>query len=141
MQLAFNAVMSANPVALIILGIVAAVAAAIIIWAGVPFTWLVALAGSKAEAGRWIPKASWPWVGAAACCQTLAVPSFVSAVHFTYAVNASSITAIQPLLALIVAHIFVREAENITWRLVGGAGMVGLVAYVIYRRPGGGSKI
>lgn len=25
--------------------------------------------------------------------------------------------------------------------LVGGAGMVGLVAYVIYRRPGGGSKI
>lgn len=98
-------------------------AAAIIIWAGVPFTWLVALAGSKAEAGRWIPKASWPWVGAAACCQTLAVPSFISAVHFTYAVNASSITAIQPLLALIVAHIFVREAENITWRLVLGASM------------------
>lgn len=98
-------------------------AAAMVVWAGVPFTWLIALAGSKAEAGRWMPRASWPWIGAAACCQTVAVPSFFSAVHYTYAVNASSITALQPLLALIVAHIFVREAENITWRLVAGAGM------------------
>ena len=96
-------------------------AAAMIIWCGVPFSWLIALAGSKGEAGRWIPRASWRWIAASACCQTVAVPSFVSAVHYTYAVNASAITALQPLIALIVAHLFVREAENITWRLVAGA--------------------
>jgi DME family drug/metabolite transporter len=95
--------------------------AALIIWFGIPFSWLIAFAGRRNETGEAIPRASWPWIGAAACCQTVAIPSFVSAVHFTYAVNASSITALQPLLALIVAHIFVREAENITWRLVAGA--------------------
>ncbi len=95
--------------------------AAMIIWFGFPFSWLIAFAGRRKEAGETIPRASWPWIGAAACCQTVAVPSFVSAVHFTYAVNASSITALQPLLVLLVAHIFVREAENITWRLVAGA--------------------
>lgn len=95
--------------------------AAMIIWFGVPFSWLIAFAGRRKETGESIPRASWPWIGAAACCQTVAIPSFVSAVHFTYAVNASSITALQPLLALVVAHIFVREAENITWRLVAGA--------------------
>jgi drug/metabolite transporter (DMT)-like permease len=96
---------------------------ALIVWCGVPFAWLAALMGTKAEAGRWIPRASWPWIAAGACCQTVAVPSFISAVHYTYAVNASSITALQPILALIVAQIFVREAENITSRLVAGACM------------------
>ncbi len=98
-------------------------AAAMIIWSGVVFTWLIALAGSKTEAGQKVPRASWPWIAASAVCQTVAMPSFVSAMHFTFAVNASSITALQPLIALIVAHFFVSEAENITWQLVAGAGM------------------
>ncbi len=95
-------------------------AAVMIVWVGVGFSWMIALAGSKAEAGRWVPRANWRWIAAAACCQTVAIPSFVSAVHYTYAVNASAITALQPLIALVVAHLFVREAENITWRLVAG---------------------
>ena len=98
-------------------------AAAMIIWSGVVFTWLIAMAGTKTEAGQKVPRASWPWIAASAVCQTVAVPSFVSAMHFTFAVNASSITALQPLLALIVAHFFVSEAENITWQLVAGAAM------------------
>ena len=98
-------------------------AAAMIVWLGVPFTWAIALLGRRTEPGGKIPRASWKWMGVAACCQTVAVPSFVSAVHYTYAVNASAITALQPILALIVAHMFVREAENITVRLVAGAVM------------------
>ncbi|MEE9240503.1 MAG: DMT family transporter [bacterium] len=98
-------------------------AAAMIIWLGVPFTWMVAFLGRGTEAGGRVPRASWKWIGASACCQTVAVPSFVSAVHYTFAVNASAITALQPLLALIIAHAFVREAENITVRLVAGAFM------------------
>ena len=98
-------------------------AAALIVWVGVPATWAVAFLGRKSEAGETIPRASWPWIGVAACCQTVAVPSFITAVHNTYAVNASSITALQPLLVLLVAHLFVRESENITIRLVAGSSM------------------
>ncbi|MBT4092520.1 MAG: DMT family transporter [Nitrospinaceae bacterium] len=98
-------------------------AAAMIIWSGVFFTWMIAFLGSKSEAGLKVPKASWPWITASAVCQTVAVPSFVSAMHYTFAVNASSITAVQPLLALLVAHFFIKEAENITWGLVVGAVM------------------
>ncbi len=98
-------------------------AAAMIIWLGVPFTWMIAFLGRGTEAGETIPRASWKWMGAAACCQTVAVPSFVSAVHYTFAVNASAITALQPLLALVIAHTFVREAENVTVRLAAGASM------------------
>lgn len=98
-------------------------AAAMIVWVGVPFTWMIAFFGRRSEAGGTIPRASWRWMLAAACCQTVAVPSYVSAVHYTYAVNASSITALQPLLALVIAHLFVREAENVTVPLVAGASM------------------
>jgi DME family drug/metabolite transporter len=98
-------------------------AAALVVWFGIPVSWMVAFLGRKNETEQAIPRKSWPWIGVAACCQTIAVPSFIMAVHNTYAVNASSITALQPLLALFVAHLFVRESENITIRLVTGSSM------------------
>ncbi len=96
------------------------------IWIGVPVAWMVALGFESERAPREIPRGNWRWIFCAALCQTLAVPSYAAALARTYAVNVSSVTAMQPLFAILIAHLFVREAENVTPRLIlGGSLTVG----------------
>ena len=96
-------------------------ASALVIWIGCGFAWGLALAfGPKGEGGK-IPRASWKWMLVAALCQTIAIPSYGSALARTYAVNVSAITSVQPLLVILGSHLFLRETENVTGRLVLGA--------------------
>ena len=97
-------------------------ASALVIWIGCGFAWGLALAfGPKGKGGGKIPRASWKWMLAAALCQTIAIPSYGSALARTYAVNVSAITSVQPLLVILGSHLFLRETENVTGRLVLGA--------------------
>ncbi len=107
----------------IALDVDALAASAWVIWVGLAFAWVLAFAfGPKGEGGR-IPRASWKWMLVAALCQTIAIPSYSNALARTYAVNVSSVTSIQPLLVILGSHLFLRETENVTPRLVLGAVM------------------
>lgn len=107
----------------IALDVNALAASAWVIWVGIACAWPLAFAfGPKGESGR-IPRASWKWMLIAALCQTIAIPSYSNALAHTYAVNVSSVTSIQPLLVILGSHLFLRETENVTPRLVLGAVM------------------
>lgn len=97
--------------------------AAMSIWMGAPMAWLIAWKFEPSIAPGRIPAGNWRWVACAALCQTVAIPSYSLAMGHTLAVNVSSITSMQPLLAILLAHLFLRDAENVTWRLALGAGM------------------
>ena len=98
-------------------------ASALLIWIGLAFAWVLAVGFAHKEKEGKIPRASWKWMLVAAVLQTIAVPSFSNAMARTYAVGVTSITSIQPLLVIMVSHLFLRESENITGRLVLGAAM------------------
>ena len=97
--------------------------AAMTIWMGAPMAWFVAWKFEPSIALGRIPAGNRRWVACAALCQTVAIPSYSLAMSHTLAVNVSSITSLQPLLAILIAHLFLRDAENVTWRLALGAGM------------------
>ena len=96
-------------------------ASALLIWIGLAFAWVLAVGFRARETAGKIPKASWKWMLLAAVCQTIAVPSFSNAMARTYAVGVTSITSVQPLLVIMGSHLFLRESENITGKLVLGA--------------------
>ncbi len=108
-------------------------ASALLIWIGLAFAWVLAVGFAHRETAEKIPRASWKWMLIAAICQTIAVPSFSNAMARTYAVGVTSITSVQPLLVIMVSHLFLRESENITGKLVLGAVMtvVGTVLILI----------
>jgi drug/metabolite transporter (DMT)-like permease len=97
--------------------------AALAIWMGAPMAWLIAWRMEPALALRRIPSANYRWILFAAVCQTVAIPSYSLAMSHTLAVNVSSITSTQPLLVIVIAHLFLRDAENVNWRLALGACM------------------
>lgn len=98
-------------------------AAAMAIWLGAPMAWMIAWKFEPGLAPGRIPAGNYRWVLCAALCQTVAIPSYSLAMNHTLAVNVSSITSLQPLLVILLAHLFLRDAENVTWRLALGAGM------------------
>ena len=108
-------------------------ASALLIWIGLAFAWVLAVGFAHRETAEKIPRASWKWMLIAAICQTIAVPSFSNAMARTYAVGVTSITSVQPLLVIMVSHLFLRESEDITGKLVLGAVMtvVGTVLILI----------
>ncbi len=96
-------------------------AAAMVMWVGAPVTWGIAwIAGLKTPQVSF-PRKNWRWLIAAVICQTAAIPAYSAALVRTLAVNVTSITALQPMVVIFIAHLFLREAENVTPRLVGGA--------------------
>ena len=109
-------------------------ASALLIWIGLGFAWVLAVGFAHRETAEKIPKASWKWMLMAAVCQTIAVPSFSNAMARTYAVGVTSITSVQPLLVITVSHLFLRESENITGKLVLGAVMTVLGTILILAR-------
>ncbi len=117
----------------ITLDVNALAASALVIWIGIVFAWGLAFAfGPRGEKGG-IPRASWKWMLMAAACQTIAIPSYSSALARTYAVNVSSIAAMQPLLVILGSYLFLRETENVTGKLLLGALMtvVGTILILI----------
>lgn len=98
-------------------------AAAMAIWMGAPMAWLIAWKFEPGLSPGRIPAGNWRWVACAAVCQTVAIPSYSMAMAHTLAVNVSSITSLQPLLVILLAQLFLRETENVTWRLALGTGM------------------
>ena len=109
-------------------------ASALLIWIGLGFAWVLAVGFAHRESAEKIPRASWKWMLMAAVCQTIAVPSFSNAMARTYAVGVTSITSVQPLLVITVSHLFLRESENITGKLVLGAVMTVLGTILILAR-------
>ena len=109
-------------------------ASALLIWIGLAFAWVLAVGFAHRETAAKIPRASWKWMLTAALCQTIAVPSFSNAMARTYAVGVTSITSVQPLLVIMVSHLFLRESENITGKLVLGAVMTVLGTILILIR-------
>ena len=109
-------------------------ASALLIWIGLGFAWVLAVGFAHRETADKIPKASWKWMLSAAVCQTIAVPSFSNAMARTYAVGVTSITSVQPLLVILGSHLFLRESENITGKLVLGAVMTVLGTILILIR-------
>ncbi|MYA97782.1 MAG: DMT family transporter [Nitrospinae bacterium] len=109
-------------------------ASALLIWIGLGFAWVLAVGFAHRESADKIPKASWKWMLSAAVCQTIAVPSFSNAMARTYAVGVTSITSVQPLLVILGSHLFLRESENITGKLVLGAVMTVLGTILILIR-------
>lgn len=97
--------------------------AAMAIWLGAPMAWLIAWRFEPGLSPSRIPPGNWRWVFLAAVCQTVAIPSYSLAMNHTLAVNVSSITSMQPLLVILLARLFLREAENVNWRLLLGAAM------------------
>ncbi|MBI3127016.1 MAG: DMT family transporter [Candidatus Tectomicrobia bacterium] len=86
---------------------------------------VVAWAIAAGEAARSklppIPRRAWPWLLIASVFQAAAVPSYNYALKHTLAVNVTAIVSAQPLIALVVGWLFLRESENITPRLCAGA--------------------
>jgi len=97
--------------------------AAMAIWLGAPMAWAIAWRFEPGLSPGRIPAGNWRWVLCAALCQTVAIPSYSLAMNHTLAVNVSSITSLQPLLVILLARFFLRDAENVNWRLTLGAGM------------------
>ncbi|MFC1491265.1 DMT family transporter [Nitrospinota bacterium] len=67
---------------------------------------------------------SWRWLVFSACCQTVAVPFYIFAFTHTLAVRVTAIVSAQPLLAIPIGWLLMREAENISPRLIAGAALV-----------------
>jgi len=94
---------------------------ALALWVGLAAVWLTS---------RWldpegaVPSRSWRWIAISACCQTVAIPLYILAFTYTLTVRVSAIASVQPFFAILLGWLFMREAENITLRLVAGAALV-----------------
>ena len=56
-----------------------------------------------------------------AALQAISIPFYTLAFTLTLAVRVTAIVSAQPLLAIPIAWLFMRESENITPRLIAGA--------------------
>ena len=78
---------------------------------------------------RWMDPAArysglpWRWLALSAACQTLAVPFYIFAYTHILAVRVTAIVSAQPFLAIPIGWFFMREAENISPRLIAGAAL------------------
>lgn len=95
--------------------------ATLIVWAGVPCLWILSRFDRGPDAAKPIPWHRWRWFALASISQSIAVPAYTAGLMFAYAVSVSSVTALQPILALIIAGVFLPHVENITRTMVLGA--------------------
>ena len=78
---------------------------------------------------KWMDPASrfsalpWRWLTLSAACQTLAVPFYIFAFTHILAVRVTAIVSAQPFFAIPIGWFFMREAENISPRLIAGAAL------------------
>lgn len=94
---------------------------ALALWIGFAAVWLAA---KWLDPDGVVPSRSWRWIALSACCQTVAVPLYTLAFTYTLAVRVSTIASTQPLFVIPLGWLFMREAENITPRLIAGAALV-----------------
>ena len=90
------------------------------LWIGTGIAWLIVGASKRPDSQGPIPLRAWWWVIASALCQSLAVPFYNTALTYTFAVHVTALASAQPLIALPMGWIFMREAENITPQLIAG---------------------
>ncbi len=91
------------------------------LWTGTVIAWLiVGVSKNKGPRERSIPSRAWAWLLATALCQSVAVPFYNAALTKTLAVHVTCLASAQPLIAIPMGLIFMREAENITPKLVAG---------------------
>ncbi len=95
--------------------------ASIALWVGAATASLLVLFNKGEESQGAIPSSSWPWLFAAGACQTIAVPLYNFAFIHTMAVRVTAIVSAQPLIVILIGWFFMREAENITPRLIFGS--------------------
>ena len=88
---------------------------------GAAVAWMIAFGEAARSGFPAIPRRAWPWLLAASVFQATAVPAYNYALKHTLAVNVTAIVSAQPLIALVIGWLFLREAENITPRLCAGA--------------------
>ncbi len=94
--------------------------AAGVLWVGFG----VALAISRAmEPGKSLSSRALRWLAVSAALQAIAVPFYTLAFTHTLAVRVTAIVSAQPLFAIPIGWLFMREAENITPRLIAGAAL------------------
>ncbi|MBI3026326.1 MAG: DMT family transporter [Candidatus Tectomicrobia bacterium] len=89
--------------------------------AGAVVAWMIAFGEAVRSGLPPIPRRAWPWLLAASLFQATAVPAYNYALKHTLAVNVTAIVSAQPLIAIVIGWLFLREAENITARLCAGA--------------------
>jgi drug/metabolite transporter (DMT)-like permease len=107
------------------------VVSSLTLWCGAAVAWIIVGASGKAifdpitlkEPQGAIPAGAWKWLLAAAAGHSVAIPFYNGALTQTLAVHVTSIASAQPLIAIPIGWIFMREAENITLRLVAGAAL------------------
>ncbi|MED5578917.1 MAG: DMT family transporter [Nitrospinota bacterium] len=88
---------------------------------GCIFAWLLyVFFKPKEKQKRKFPKKNWKWLICAAICQTIAIPCYTNALSHTLVVNVNSITALQPLVVVIVSKMFLDQIEKINLKLIGG---------------------
>lgn len=90
------------------------------LWIGTVIAWIIVGASKNTAPRGPIPARAWRWLFATAVCQSLAVPFYNAALTKTLAVNVTCLASAQPLIAIPMGLIFMREAENITPKLIGG---------------------
>ena len=90
------------------------------LWIGTVVAWIIVGASRNTAPRGPIPARAWRWLLSTAVCQSLAVPFYNAALTKTLAVNVTCLASAQPLIAIPMGLIFMREAENITPKLIGG---------------------
>ena len=90
---------------------------------GAAVGWLIVGVSKKSSPRRKISSRGWRWILATVVCQTMAIPFYNSAFTYTLAVHVASIASTQPLIAIPIGFIFMRETENITRKLIAGAAL------------------
>ncbi len=90
------------------------------LWVGTGIAWLIVGATKKQTPRKPIPHRAWGWIIASAVCQSIAIPFYNSAFTYTFAVHVTALASAQPLIAIPMGLIFMRDAENITPQLMGG---------------------
>lgn len=90
------------------------------LWVGTGIAWLIVGATKKHTPQGPIPRRAWGWIIACAVCQSMAIPFYNTALTYTFAVHVTALASAQPLIAIPMGLIFMREAENITPQLIAG---------------------
>lgn len=90
------------------------------LWVGTGIAWLIVGATKKHTPQGPIPRRAWAWIIACAVCQSVAIPFYNTALTYTFAVHVTALASAQPLIAIPMGLIFMREAENITPQLIAG---------------------
>jgi drug/metabolite transporter (DMT)-like permease len=96
------------------------VVAAGVLWVGFAVTFLLSR-GMEPHAK--LTSQTLRWLAISAALQAIAIPFYTLAFTLTLAVRVTAIISAQPLFAIPIAWLFMRESENIIPRLIAGAAL------------------